>query len=143
MGLGIKVFFIEDDDSLKRIPLTKYERLMRGDPGMQFKEYAGQMIRYVLLVLEYENRKPVDVLRVEYSYVKFNADGKLDQQMFEEVKKLGTDMLPPVEKDRSNPNLINAQSTFAKKQFHDKYTWNPTPEIQNQIAKSIFGNALK
>jgi hypothetical protein len=143
MGLGIRVFFIKDDDSLKRIPLAQYERLMRGDPGIRFKEYAGQMIRYVLMVLEYENRKPVDVLRAEYSFVKFNPDGKLDHKMLEELKRLGADMLPPVEKDRSKPNLINAQSLFAKKRFQEKYTWEPTPEIQAELAKSIFGKTLK
>ena len=143
MGLGIKVFFVEDDNTIKRIPVTQYESLLRGDPGIRFKEYSGRMIRYVLIVLEYENRKPVDVLRAQYSFLKFNPGGKLDHKMFEEEMKLGAEMLTPVEKDRSRPNLINARSLFAKKRFQEKYTWEPTPEIQAELAKSIFGKALK
>lgn len=80
---------------------------------MRFKEYAGQMIRYVLIVLENENRKPIDVLRAQYSFLKFDPDGKLDREFFKEETKLGAEMLPPVEKDRSTPNLIDAQSLFA------------------------------
>ena len=32
MGLSIRVFIVEDDDSIKRLPLAQYERLLERDP---------------------------------------------------------------------------------------------------------------
>jgi hypothetical protein len=55
MGLGTRIFIVNEDDTLKRMPMKRYHRLFRRDPKEQFLEYAGSRIRYVLVVLELEN----------------------------------------------------------------------------------------
>ena len=46
MGIGHRVFIVNDDDSLQRIPLAKYERLYQEDSQERLLQYAGQ--RYVV-----------------------------------------------------------------------------------------------
>ena len=41
MGLSIRIFIVEDDDTIKRLPLTRYERLHKHDPDERLLNYAG------------------------------------------------------------------------------------------------------
>jgi hypothetical protein len=66
--LGTRIFIVNDDDTLKRMPLKCYHRLFRQDPEERFAEYASKRIRYVLVVLELENRKPVEIVRIQYFF---------------------------------------------------------------------------
>jgi hypothetical protein len=65
MGLGTRIFIVNDDDTLKRMPMKRYHRLFKRDPEERFLEYAGNRIRYVLAVLELKNRKPVEILKIQ------------------------------------------------------------------------------
>lgn len=40
MGIGLRFFFVEDDETVYRIPITRYHRMMQGDPDERFKQYA-------------------------------------------------------------------------------------------------------
>jgi hypothetical protein len=51
MGLATRIFIVNDDDTLKRMPMKRYHRLFKRDPEEQFLEYADIRIRYVLVVL--------------------------------------------------------------------------------------------
>ena len=66
MGLGTRIFIVEKDDSLQRLTLKGYNRLIKGHPDEGLIQYAGKRIRYALIVLEMINRKPAEVLMIEY-----------------------------------------------------------------------------
>ena len=59
MGLSIRVFIVEDDDSINRLPLAQYERLLKRDPNESLPKYAGRRIRYALIVVDLVNRRPI------------------------------------------------------------------------------------
>ena len=60
MGLSIRIFIFEDDDTIKRLPLALYERLRKRDPNERLLEYAGKRVRYALIVVDLVNRKPIE-----------------------------------------------------------------------------------
>ena len=68
MGLSIRIFIVEDDDTIKRLPLARYERLLKRDPDERLLEYAGKRVRYALIVVDLVNRRPIEVVRDEYAY---------------------------------------------------------------------------
>jgi hypothetical protein len=78
MGLGSRIFLVNDDGSLQRLSLARYERLLHRDPKERLPQYAGKRIRYVLVVLEIENRRPTEVILVQYSYLSFDSEGRID-----------------------------------------------------------------
>lgn len=41
MGLSIKVFIVEDDDTIKRLPRTQYERLLKRSPDERLLNYGS------------------------------------------------------------------------------------------------------
>jgi len=64
MGVGLRIFIVNDDNSLERLSLKKYERLMKRDPDISFPQYAGKRVRYAEVAIEFENRKLVEIIRM-------------------------------------------------------------------------------
>ena len=64
MGTGIRIFLINDDGSLKRFPLARFERLFQGHSEECLLEYAGKRVRYALVVVDFVNREPVEIIAI-------------------------------------------------------------------------------
>jgi hypothetical protein len=78
MGLGTRIFIVNEDDSLERLSLKRYNRLIKGHLDERLLQFAGKRIRYALIVLEMKNRKPAEILMAEYSFLTFDSEGRLD-----------------------------------------------------------------
>jgi transposase len=139
MGLGTKIFIVKEDDSLKRLTLKRYNRLLKGHPDEDLKQYAGKRVRYALIVLEMINRKPVEIIMTEYSYLIFDSKGRLDAGEREKAARLAMDALEPIVLEQKPGKVIDVKHRFAKKRFDDRYLWKPTPEIETAIQRAIFG----
>ena len=139
MGRGTRIFLINDDDSLRRLSVARYERLLRGDPQESLSQYAGKRIRYALVVLEVENRKPVDIILVQHAYLPFDAEGRIDAREMEKAASLAVDSVPPLRSDKNDKSIIDARHTFAQRRYDAQYTWTPNTEITMKIVKAIFG----
>ena len=119
--------------------MKRYNRLIKRDPDERFLEYADKRIRYVLVVLELENRKPVEILRIQYSYFAFDSQGHLREDEREKKARLSMDMIKPMQSDQEPNLVIDARYKFAKKKFAREYMWEPSPEVETAIFKEIFG----
>ena len=137
MGIGLRIFIVNDDNSLERLSLKKYERLMERTPDISFPQYAGKRVRYAEVAIEFENRKPVEILRMEYFIMHFDSKGQIDSTARDDERRLGVNLVPPIyfEKD---PVVIDAQHHFAKKRFDHQFRWKPTPETKMAILQTIF-----
>jgi hypothetical protein len=139
MGLSIRIFILNEDDTLRRLPLNRFNLLYRGEPEERLTEYAGKRLRYVLVVTELKNRKPVGILRTQYSYFAFDSQGRLRDDEREKATRLSMDMIKPIEFEGNNGGVINARHKFAKKRFEHEYTWQPSPELEATIFKRVLG----
>ena len=134
----MRIFIINDDDSLRRIPNTKYERMLRGDLNEPLMQYADKRIPYVLVIFETENRKPNKIIRIQYSYLIFDSKGFLDSQERERELQLGVNMIPPIVDEGKTSTVINAEYKFAEKRYKERFLWTPTPELEKKIVKAVF-----
>jgi hypothetical protein len=139
MGLSIRVFIVEEDDTIKRLPLTRYERLHKHDPDERLLEYADQRVRYALIVVDLVNRRPVEIVKDEFGFLFFDDEGRLEASEHGKAESLAFDMLTPLFADQTNSRVIDARHKFAKKRYFDKYSWSPTDEIIAALAEAIFG----
>jgi hypothetical protein len=138
MGIGLRVFLIGDDDSIERLSAARYERLLRRDPQERLPRYAGKRVRYAMTILEVAGRRPVEIVRIHYSFLHFDPKGSIDAADQEREARLGLEMLPPVPKQPDSPHVVDARHRFAKKRYHDAYKWTPTPEMEAAIMEAIF-----
>jgi hypothetical protein len=140
MGLSIRVFIVEDDNSINRLPLAQYERLLKRGPDERLLKYAGKRVRYALLVVDVVNRRPIEIVRDQFGFLDFDDEGQLKMAEYEKKESLAFDMLAPILSDQTNTRVIDARYKFAKKSYLDKFSWKPTDQIIAAIAKAIFGN---
>jgi hypothetical protein len=139
MGLSVRIFLFDDDDTMRRLPLSRYERLVRRDPKESIPEFAGKRVRYAEVIVELLNRKPVGILRIVYFILSFDSEGRVDPDELEKEKQIAFDVLPPVTNHDPAASLVDAAHRFAEKRYDDKYRWTPTPEIETAIFDAIFG----
>lgn len=143
MGVSLRVFLVLDDDSLKRFPLNRFERLYRGHPEERLLQFSNKRVRYALAAVDLVNRKPVEILQIQYGYLSFDSEGKLDTAEREEKMKLSVDMVPPVATRRESLNVVDAEHHFAKKRYDSEYKWTPSREIEAAIVEAIFGQSQR
>jgi hypothetical protein len=139
MGLGTRIFIVKEDESLQRLSLKRYNRLIKGHPDEGLMQFAGKRIRYALMVLEMMNRKPIEILMAEYSFLAFDSQGRLDVSEREKSIRLAMDMLEPIDSEQKSRKVIDVKHRFAKRRFDDRYLWKPSPEIETAIQRAIFG----
>ena len=139
MGTSIRILFVDDDDSIWRVPLTRFERLIDRDPKECFPQYAGKRLRYVEVILELYQRKPVQILRILYFILPFDSEGRIDAAEQEKERRLGMEMVPPIHAGRQKNRVVDAGHRFAKKRFDNEYRWTPTPKMETAVMEAIFG----
>ena len=137
MGLGMRIIIVKDDGSLERLPFGRYNRLLQRDPNERLPKYAGKRVRCAVIVLESKDRKPVEILKCQYSYLSFDSGGMIEKGGESEAR-LVMDMLEPVIADKDK-QVVDARHKFARKRYARQYLWQPSPEIESAIRKAIFG----
>ena len=140
MGLSIRIFIVEYDDIIKRLPLARYEQLLRRDPNERLLEYTDKRVRYALIVVDLFNRRPIEIVKDEFGFLSFDDEGRLNLSELVKEESLAFDMLAPLFPDQTNGRVIDARHKFAKKRYSNKFSWAPTDEIIATIAEAIFEN---
>ncbi len=138
MSIAIWIFIVNDDDSIQRFPLARFERLIERNPKERLPQYAGKRIRYVEVALELEQREPVGILRILYLILPFDSEGRVDAAEQEKERRLGVEMMSPILMDRDSKQVVEARHRFAKRRFDNEYRWKPTQEIESAIMEAIF-----
>ena len=138
LGIGIKIFVVNDDDSIKRFPASRFEKVIRRDPEVILSHYAGKRVRFIEVALELHQRKPVQILRIQPFVLSFDSEGLVDKSDQEQERRLIAEAIAtPLIKKEPN-NVIDAQHRFAKKHLDHKYRWTPTVEMEKAILDAIF-----
>ncbi len=143
MGIGLRIFFVlNDGDRLQRIPLKRFDNLW-GESKERFPEHAGQSVRYALVILETQNRKPNAIKRIDCGILKFDSKGQIDEHEWRRQVGLASEMMPSLFAEPRSGSVINARSLFSKKRFEHEFQWQPGLEIREAIEEAILGSKVK
>lgn len=140
MGLGHRVFIVNDDDSLLKISLAKYERLYQEDSQERLLQYAGLRVRCALVVLFFEERKPQSITWIDCHRIPFNAEGRVDLKEWENQGRHFVNSLALPFKEPKRYKIIDAHGVFAQKRYEWESKWSLTPELKQAIEEAIFGS---
>ena len=139
MGIGFRIFFVHDDGSIHRFPLARFERIMNQDPNECLPEYAGKRVRYALVTVDLENRKPVEITGMGYNILALDSEGRLDVAEFQQEMRLWIDSMPTEPNKKISRKVIDAEALFIDRRYRNRYHWKPNPEIEKAIVKAAFG----
>lgn len=145
MGFSYRVFTVDEQDRIYRMSQKTFERLTCREPEEQCLEYSGRRVRFALVFVENENRKPVSIRKIEYGILAFDSDGRLDieeQQRHMQLAVESTDFFGPAEQDdekgSKDEKIIDATAHFAKRRMKNEFSWEPTAELENAVITSIL-----
>lgn len=145
MGFSVKYYIIEENDNLKKMPTTKFHKLIDGEEGVSLMQYANKTIKYIEVVVEYENREPVEIYRLEPQYLTLDDKGMADQ---EELWKEGlsavnllTPDIPPQFQESANHDkkiITSKKEVFESKKHRNEYSWVVSDQLKSKIYDDIF-----
>jgi hypothetical protein len=139
MGIGVRVFFVENEGRVKRISLKRFQRLIDSGQNVErLPEYAGQRLRIAVVILEVKGRKPVAIERIDRSILVFDGTGRVDRRQEQKQGRLAVASLPWPMPESSETSVIDARSRFAKKRIAHEYSWRLTPDVEEAIERAIF-----
>ena len=115
MGMGSRLFLIDDDDSLQRLSVEKLSQLIRFDKGVTLPQYAGKRIRCAMAVLEVAGRRVRTIRHIDYFMLPFDDRGRVDKKAWTRGVSLALEMLPPVLGGTYSNQVIDARDRFMKK----------------------------
>jgi len=142
MGTGFRLFFVNDDDSLYRMPMARYERLLRLEPQERLPEYAGKRVRCVLVVLDVLGRTPLDIRHIDHFLLSLDAEGRIDPNAWDRETQLVGEMVDFHMGESRDAKVVDARAHFARKRYFREFKWIPTPRVKQNIITTIFGKEL-
>lgn len=139
MSISVRVrVLIFDNENIRQISYAKYKRLFRGDKNERIPEYADQRIKTAVVYVKTENRNLVDIIKIDYSYITIDKEGKFDQHERQEKMIDAMRMMSIPTIDESPSNIIDSSSHFAQKTYRNKHLWSPTDNEVQKIKDKIF-----
>jgi hypothetical protein len=91
MGLSSRIFLLSGDDTLHALAGSAFMRMLRKEDNCRIPDFADQRVRQADLVVEVEDRKPVQVVHQTFCILDIDTDGLLD------VERLNLQQLARVE----------------------------------------------
>ncbi len=142
MGIGFRIFLIDDNDSPQRLAMARYQRLIDDESGERLPQHAGKRVRCAMVYLEVERRIPQSIIRIDYKIIPYDDKGRIDRLEQEKEMRLVAEFMPSLssifEEERSG-KIVDARGQFAKKRYEQEFGWAPKPEIEEAIITAIFG----
>jgi hypothetical protein len=82
MGLSSRMFLLDQDDGLYRLPNTKFDQMRRDPTRYRILRFAGTRVRMADVVVELVDRQPVRIVWSTFGILTFDQDGRLDPSAF-------------------------------------------------------------
>ena len=138
MGIACRVFFVDDNDSLQRVPMVRLDRLLHFDRRESLQQYAGKRVRCAMVFLEVEGRQVLSIRNIDYFVLPFDAKGQINKKEWEKALRLGMDLLPPLFNEEHPKQVINASHRFAKRRYEHEFKWKPSRKVEDTIVDAIL-----
>ena len=139
MGIGIRVFLVDDNDSVQRLSLARLDRLLHFDRAESLPQHAGKRIRCAMVFLQVAGREVLSIRNVDYFLLPFDDKGRINKKEWEKGMRLGMDLLPPSFNEEKSKQVINASHRFAKRRYEHEFKWKPSRKVEEAIVAAIFG----
>ena len=138
MGIGCRVFLVDDNDSLQRISMARLNRLLHFDPAESLPQYAGKQVRCARVFVEVAGKGVLSIRNIDYSLLRFDAKGRIDKKEWEKSMRLGIELFPSIHGEEHPQKVINAQHRFARRQYEHEFKWKPSRKVEEAIVAAML-----
>ena len=139
MGIGVRTFLINENDSPQRLSMARLNRLLRFDKRETLPEYGGKRIRCAMAVLEMAGRRVRTIRHIDCFILPFDRKGRIDRKEWTRGVRLALELLPPVLEGAHPKQVIDARYRFTKRRYDHEFKWKPIRKMEEGIVATIFG----
>ena len=137
MGVSCRMFLLDQDDHLYRLPNTKFA-LLRQDPEKhRILQFAGQRVRLADVMVELVERQPTQVIQITFGMLIFDEVGRFDPQSFDRQQFARAEwvMAPASHGTKRNAAVVDAVNRFVAKGG----AWSPSRTLDRAIRDAALG----
>ncbi len=134
MSYTLRIFFLDDDDTVYRVALAKYERMNSSPEQNYMSQFSGRRVRTIEALIELNNRLPVRVVRLVFEVIQFDSSGKLDVNA---IHRQNVALIEQVVGDAEprNSEVVDASNRFIVRGSR----WQPSRQLEQRIRKVLLG----
>lgn len=134
MTYSTRMFVLGSDDTLYRMPGTKFTGMLNNPGRYCIPLFAGRRVRMVESVVEIQNRVPIRVVQVTCHMLNFDDEGQFDSKAFERRQAARAE-LALFKPERSGTKIVDASSRFVAKGGR----WLPSPSLARLLRHAALG----
>jgi len=124
---------------MKRISLKQYEALYDDESPQGYPEHAGGYACFMLVYLDFEDRRPVGVRGMECERFKVFSDGRIDKSERRRRTDLAMQSYESVLRPRE-PGFIDGTNRFNRRRIEHEFKWRPSKVQLAEVGRLIFGS---
>ena len=141
MNLGYRFFVVGDDNSIIQISQRSFNDFyIKNRSSLQ--RFSGSAINVATVIYTLENRKPEQIVRIDYMRVKVDSEGALDQAQIDDSFRLVANRVgkllgqePP---GSDSGSVVNAIEKFDERRWSQLHPQLPGPALK-RILHKLFG----
>ena len=92
MGLASRMFLLDQNDGLYRLPNTEFEQMLRDPKSHRIPRFAGTRVRMTDVVVELLDRQPIRVVWITFSLI-FDGEGCFDPSAFDQHQRARAELV--------------------------------------------------
>jgi len=138
MGMGCRLFLIDENGSPQRLSMARLDRLLRFDRRETLPQYAGKRIRCAMAILEVTGSQVWTIRHIDYFILPFDAKGRIDKKEWTRGVRIALELMPSVLREDHPEQVIDARHRFMKKRYEHEFKWKPSQKMEEEIVAAIF-----
>ena len=131
MGISCRMYLLDQDDTLYRLPSAKFNRMLRDPTTYRLPRFAGRRVRMTDVAVELIDRQPNRVIWITFAFLAFDDDGHFDLATFDRHQRARAELalaLPSLE-PKSDEIVVDAADRFVVQGGR----WTPSRALQRRI----------
>ena len=131
MGISCRMFLLDKDDSLYRLPNAKFDQILRDPTSSRLTRFAGSRVRMTDVAVELIDRQPICVVWITFGFLAFDEDGYFDLAAYDRHQRARAELalaLPTTE-PKSERMVVDATNRFVAQGSR----WTPSRALQRRI----------
>lgn len=141
MNLGYRFFVVSNDNSIIQISQRSFNDFyLKHKPSLQ--RFSGCTINVATVIYTLENRKPSQIVRIDYMCIKVDIDGALDQEQINDSFRLVASRVGKILREKplvsDSDRVVNAIEKFDERRWSQLHPQLPGP-AHKRILEILFG----
>ena len=137
MRLACRMFLLDCQDNLYRLPASTFERMLRDPRSNPLPAFAGSRVRMSDVAIELVDGEPVRVVWSTFDILVFDRAGRFDASAYERHQRACAELgaALPLAQASGGETVVDASARFVVQGG----CWVPSPALKRRIGAAALG----